>query len=249
MIHIKRVDLPRDVVTRMEDLTAAITAKPAGDERKQLAEKKWRNTTVRTQVRRPLAETLASMAPGRQHCMYCGDNEGTDIDHHQPMASNPLRTFDWLNHLLACSNCNSHQKRGQYPTDAAGRPLLIDPTAEDPFDHLLLTLALGEYHPLTPKGVATIAVCGLNRPLLTRGRQQARRVVDLSLRGWEDGLRRGDGTAMASAIPTIREQPFADVCQSMLRQAGAPGADIVFADAPGVLELLRTPELSHALLG
>ncbi|MYS83486.1 hypothetical protein [Embleya scabrispora] len=122
--------------------------------------------------------------------------------------------------------------------------MLIDPTAEDPFDHLLLTLALGEYHPLTPEGVTTIAVCGLNRPLPTRGRQ-ARRVVDLSLQGWEDGRRRSD--AMASVVLTIREQPFADVCQSMLRQATAPGADILSADAPSILELLRTPELNHVL--
>jgi hypothetical protein len=84
--------------------------------------------------------------------------------------------------------------------------------------------------------------------LLTRGRQQARRVVDLALRAWDDGRRRAEEQAMASAVLTIREQPFADVCQSMLRQAFTPGADIIFAETPGVLELLRTPELTQALL-
>jgi hypothetical protein len=53
---------------------------------------------------------------------------------------------------------------------------------------------------------------------------------------------------MDEMILAVQEQPFADVCQSMLRQAVAPGADIIFADAPGILALLREPGLRSALL-
>lgn len=181
--------------------------------------------------------------------MYCGDNQGTDIDHHEPLARNPLRTFDWLNHLLACSYCNSHAKRDTFPLDGLGAPLLINPCAEDPFDHLLLTLSLGIYQPLTDKGSATIEVCGLNRALLVRGRVQARRVVALCLAEWEAARARGDRIRQAAAVLTVREQPFADVCQSMLRQARSRGADAIFADTPAILRLLRIPELRRALAG
>jgi uncharacterized protein YbaR (Trm112 family) len=86
------------------------------------------------------------------------------------MSMTPLRTFDWLNDLLACTHCNSHHKRDQFPC-VDGVPMLIDPTAEDPADHLRLVLAAGHYAPLTSKGRETIDVFQLNRPVLVRGRK------------------------------------------------------------------------------
>ncbi|MBC6449311.1 HNH endonuclease [Actinokineospora sp. HBU206404] len=187
------------------------------------------------------------MAPGVQRCMYCGDSLGADIDHFDPLSRSPLRTFDWLNHLLACSVCNSHQKRDRFPVDEDGRPLLVDPTSEDPFDHLLLSLSVGEYRALTPKGTATIEVFGLNRALLVRGREQARRVVVASLRGWERARARDDEPDMEECVLTIREQPFADVCHAMLRQADVPRAEIVFGRDRDVLPTLRDPRLRACL--
>lgn len=180
--------------------------------------------------------------------MYCGESRGTDVDHFEPIARNPLRTFDWLNHLLACSTCNSHQKRDRFPVDEDGNPLLIDPTAEDPFDHLLLTLSLGIYIPLTPKGDATINVCGLNERGLPKGRMHARKVVRLALREWDRARAYDRSDEMQEHVQTVQDQPFADVCQSMLRQAFSPGADVVFSDSPDLLALLRTDELRAALL-
>lgn len=58
----------------------------------------------------------------QERCMYCGDNQGTDVDHFEPLSLAPLRTFDWPNHLLACSLCNSHYKRHLFPCDEDGRP-------------------------------------------------------------------------------------------------------------------------------
>ncbi|QMU74236.1 hypothetical protein GXP74_34325 [Streptacidiphilus sp. P02-A3a] len=93
------------------------------------------------------------MAPGLSRCMYCGDSEGTDIDHFRPIASDPLGTFRWTNHLLACSHCNSNMKRDRYPRDSSGACLLVDPCVDDPHEHLELTFATGGYTPLTAKGV------------------------------------------------------------------------------------------------
>jgi len=76
----------------------------------------WKN--ARTE-REGLRGALLTMAAGHARCMYCCDSTGTDIDHFEPIALAPLRAFDWLNHLLACSFCNSNQKRELYPCDAA----------------------------------------------------------------------------------------------------------------------------------
>jgi hypothetical protein len=105
--------------------------------------------------------------------MYCGDSLGTDIDHFEPIREFPAGTFVWPNHLLACSYCNSNAKRDLFPRDELGSSLLIDPTRDDPAEHLRLILRTGVYRPLTPKGTESIRVFGLNRADLTRGREVA----------------------------------------------------------------------------
>jgi hypothetical protein len=94
----------------------------------------------------------------------------------------------------------------------------------------------------------TFEVCDLNRPLLERGRVRSRRVVEYCLQMWAAARLADNASVMREAVTTVREQPFADVCQSMLRQAEAPGAEIIFGDSPKVLSLLRSPEVRGALL-
>jgi hypothetical protein len=252
MIPIMRVPLPDALNLRLAALTNELSALPV-DDRKAAARKLWERSGTRTQVHRPLKRVLCQMALGLEQCMYCGTDFGTDIDHFEPKAQNPLRTFDWLNHLLACSTCNSNHKRDSFPTDADGRPLLIDPTSEDPFEHMVLSLSADLYVPLSAKGTATIEVCGLNRRQLVDGRRRSRKTVALLLWQWAEAHRR-DKERVPDIEETIRQQPFADVCQAMLRQAVAPGAEVVFSDAmvaglaPDLLPLLRMPELRTALL-
>jgi uncharacterized protein (TIGR02646 family) len=99
--------------------------------------KLWRQRKNRTfeEIRR----VLNLMATGRSRCMYCEDNEGTDIEHFYPRSNYTERTFLWQNYLLACSSCNSNSKRDQFPLDVAGRPIMIDPTIDDPAEHLSFT--------------------------------------------------------------------------------------------------------------
>ncbi|QRP45467.1 HNH endonuclease [Amycolatopsis sp. FDAARGOS 1241] len=233
MIALRRVALPASVSSELLRLTARI---PHGDTK--TARRLW--TSARG-ARRAIRAQLGVMASGRGYCMYCGDGLGSTVDHFEPVARNPRRAFDWLNHLLACEFCNSHHKRDRFPVDNAGEPLLIDPTVDDPLDHLFLVLSIGTYRALTDKGRATIEVCGLNRPLLERGRAAAvEQVAALVTHWWL-----GSADARRRAVWTLQDQPHADVLHAMLRQASLPGASRVLD--PDLLPLLQDPALRTAL--
>jgi hypothetical protein len=245
MIRITRVPLPRPTLTSMTGFTKDIAAATVP---KQRARALWKHTTVRKKVHPVLRGALSTMAPGLERCMYCGDNQGTDIDHFEPVRANPLRTFDWTNHLLACSLCNSHLKRDQFPTAPDGSPMLVDPSSEDPAVHLHLSLAAGEYLPLTDRGEATRDVFDLNRSILVRGRRRAYRIIPLLLERWREAMQKGDLEDAADWAGIIWEQPTADVAQAMFHQAVTPGAEDVFADDPDILVLLHDPATRAALL-
>jgi hypothetical protein len=94
--------------------------------------------------------------------------------------------YSWSNYILTCNPCNSAHKRNFFPLKAAPAaapdagdeatedPLLLnpfgpkDPTKHLEFDHLGI---VGARHG-SPYGAATIAVCGLSRPLLEKKRRQ-----------------------------------------------------------------------------
>jgi hypothetical protein len=253
MIPITRATLPDELSVQLASLSKELAAVPV-EKQTKAARALWEKSGTRTRVYRPLKSILQQMALGLEQCMYCGADFGTDVDHFDPIARSPLRAFDWLNHLLACTTCNSNHKRDRFPTDADGRPLLIDPTAEDPFEHLTLSLSTDVYHPRSDKGDATIEVCGLNRRELMEGRRRARGVVAFCLRGWAATGGAEQDARLGEVAQLIREQPFGDVCQAMLRQAVAPGAELIFSDAevaglePDMLTYLRTPEVRSALL-
>lgn len=239
MIGIRRIALPGRVVADLEVLTDRI---PAGDNKE--ARRLWR---VSRAVRRSLREGLDVMASGRGYCMYCGDGLGSTVDHFEPIARNPRRAFDWLNHVLACEYCNSHHKRDLFPVDVHGNALLIDPTAEDPLEHLFLVLSIGTYRALTEKGEQTLKVCGLNRAQLARGRETAVNQVSALVTGWWNARELGDEVKRRAMVWTLLDQPHADVLHAMLRQARMPGARAVFRADDALIGLLRTPELAEDL--
>jgi hypothetical protein len=170
--------------------------------------------------------------------MYCGDSRGTDIDHFEPISFAPLRTFDWENHLLACSSCNSNAKRDAYPFDGFGKSLLINPSTEDPFDHLKLALSVGEYTGITRKGCVTIQIFQLNRADLRRGREVAFARCKSMLRDYVNLEASGRPDEAATTKRALEEQPFADVLHAMYSVADVPGADIVLG-GPDVLSVIR----------
>lgn len=244
MIRLHRAELPQKTTSCLAQYTREIRQSADG---KAEAARLWES---RRSVRPALFSALAEMAPGRTRCMYCGDSQGTDIDHFEPKSRAPLRTFDWLNHLLACSFCNSNQKRSLFPTAPDGAPLLVDPTGCDPLDHLRLVLPLGEYRARTGQGQACIDVFGLNaRKALVDGRKDAYASARHSVELWRIATDRGQHDKAAEIVDVSWNRPLADVIVSMFHQSAQPSADLLFVNADDTLALLRDPDLRAAFLG
>ena len=123
MIRIVRHDLPGHVVAQLAQRTTVVEAETEAV-RGAKARNIWRNNKgFRDGEYAEIRRVLDDMAPGRNRCMYCGDSEGSAVDHFEPLSEKPLLAFDWLNHLLACSKCNSDFKREHFPRDPNGTPL------------------------------------------------------------------------------------------------------------------------------
>lgn len=211
MIPLQRPDAPPRTVTLLERWTERVRVDGATS---AVARTHWNNAAA---AKKHLHRLLEPMAAGITRCMYCEDSLGTDIDHFQPIRVAPLRAFDWPNHLLACSHCNSNAKRDAYPCDANRVCLLVDPTAEDPSDHLTLLLRSGHYQPRTPKGTETIKVFALNRDGLVRGRQTAFLMAGPALRDWHAKILAGDHDEARAIATALRYTPYPAVLRAMVR--------------------------------
>lgn len=246
MIRLARIPLPRGTTEYLERYGARVEAAP---DRKATAEALWgRNTTVRTKVYPELKRILGHMAAGHERCMYCGDSQGCAVDHFEPVAVNPLRVFDWANHLLACTVCNSHHKRDTFPRDEKdGTPLLLDPTCEEPLHHLHLNLPAGSYTALSAKGEKSVEVFGLNRPVLVKGRTEAYTRARLFLGQWHFARQRGERDTADQIVRLAWNQPLADVLASMFHQAAHPAAAL-FAGEEDLLILLTDRETRDAFV-
>lgn len=213
----------------------------ATDPRKE-AERLWRLRD--NNAFREIRESLSRMASGLERCMYCEDSQGTGIDHFWPQTPYPNRAFDWDNYLLACAHCNSHQKRDRFPLSPAGLPLLIDPTVEDPLNHLTFSPSTGRYEPGpgSAKGSPSIEVFGLNRAILIRGRHDAWVVLGQLLIRYAESRRQGEDELSARIEDAVRRHPFAGVLAVLLQIAAGP-EPALFLTA-GILEAIRqNPEI------
>jgi len=234
VIPIARSALDDQLAELLDNRTARLKARNADGSG---ARSMWKSAD---KERQGVREYLVAMAPGIQRCMYCGDNLGTDIDHFESISLARIRTFDWPNHLLACSFCNSNQKRAAYPVDAAGNSLLIDPTSEDPNRHLVLSLRTGEYRHITSKGLAAIETFGLNRADLVRGRAIAFQTRGAVLCHAQSLLAQDREDEADLCLKALAEEPHASVLYAMLRAVDMPGsADVLGAEIVSALSNSR----------
>lgn len=131
MRRIARMDLPpatqRALDSRQEK---AIEKRAAGT---LDIEKEWKGARQTKSLKTALS-VLKTMAGERERCMYCGDSHGTDMEHFWPKTPYPDRMFCWPNLLLSCTECGRFKGDG-FPLDN-GAPVLVDPTAGDPWQHL-----------------------------------------------------------------------------------------------------------------
>lgn len=108
--------------------------------------------------------------------MYCLDSHATDVEHFWPKSRFPERMFRWPNLLLGCAECGRF-KGERFPLDGSA-PLLVDPTAEDPWLQLDFDPTTGsvmarydtQARAPTPRGSATVELLQLNaREALNEG--------------------------------------------------------------------------------
>jgi uncharacterized protein (TIGR02646 family) len=190
---------------------------------------------------REIRQKLKDMAPGNCRCMYCEGSEGTDIEHFWPKARYPWRAYTWENYLWACSACNSNHKREQFPR-SGGRPLLINPTEEDPLDHLALSPSTGEYVGITDKGEKSIEVFGLHRYALVENRRDAWVSVQAQIVLYADACRRDRASQALDAQRTLCRHPHGSIFAVLLRVAETPAAEHFIM--PACLEALtKHPEI------
>jgi uncharacterized protein (TIGR02646 family) len=131
MRRVRRLDLDAGVQADLDSRQTALDRRRA--EATIDAQSEWR-TARQTQTLASVLTTLHRMMGQRQRCMYCLDSHGTDIEHFWPKNNFPQRMFVWPNLLLCCTECGRF-KGDQFPV-SNGQPLLVDPTAEDPWLHL-----------------------------------------------------------------------------------------------------------------
>ena len=127
------------------------------------------NAARKTLRVKEVLRTLQDMMGTRARCMYCVDSHGADIEHFWPKAAYPARAFTWANLLLCCTECGRF-KGDRFPLDH-GRPLLVDPSVDDPwavldFDPRTGNLAARFDRQMSgyfQKGTATVGLLQLDR--------------------------------------------------------------------------------------
>lgn len=127
MRRIHRMALPARVLSYLDGRRQAT----AGASNVEIAWKRARQTRAIKLV----VQTLQTMAGARERCMYCVDSHGSDIEHYRPKGPYPNHAFVWPNMLLCCTECGRF-KGNRFPLSDAGDPMLVDPSAEDPWEFL-----------------------------------------------------------------------------------------------------------------
>lgn len=108
-----------------------------------------------------IKQTLKDLCVSVEICVYCENNEATDIEHIYPKKLYPEKAFSWNNYVLACGKCNSHHKsdkfkifnpqnsaniedvtppRGTYRKPNNDDALFLNQRIDDPLDYLELDL-------------------------------------------------------------------------------------------------------------
>ena len=166
MRRVKRKLLPPRTIAYLKQLQNLVNNKLADGELD--ANKEWKKAR-QTEFMMEIIATLNSMMGKRQRCMYCLDSHGSDIEHFRPKSLYPKRIFRWRNLLLCCTECGRF-KGNQFPLNGK-RPLLIDPSKEEPWRYLDFDPDTGnitarfdkQTNAYFPKGEKTVEILKLDR--------------------------------------------------------------------------------------
>jgi uncharacterized protein (TIGR02646 family) len=187
MRAIPRLPLNENTRRHLQRRQAAINAQlVSGRLEPKTIQQTWKNASKSKNLK-SVRKTLEQMAGGRCRCMYCEDSVGTDIEHYRPKRTYPEHMFVWENLLLGCSLCNQ-MKDEHFPLEN-GVPLLLDPTSDNPWEHLDFDTVTGNLVPRfnrstgseSPMGIKTVEILQLDRreALSTGYLRSYRRIVDI----------------------------------------------------------------------
>lgn len=242
MRRLQRVALPQRVIgalaayQRDADRAVARERRKRRPEVRGTVEAEWRRRRG-TRALAAVGVALCAMASGNERCMYCEDSRGSDIEHFRPKARHPESTFDWPNLLRVCADCN-RQKNESFHEG------LIDPTVDDPLDHLVLSFETGRWVERDVRGATTLAV--IARLSRDGSLQKGRMLAWEKLKGWlpryaEHRLAGRDADADLIRRVLVHE-PFSGIFAAVLRAASEPHAVEVLGEAlVGVIA--RHPEM------
>lgn len=164
-------------------------------------------------------DTLLQMAGNRERCMYCGDSQGTDIEHFWPKTPYPRKMFRWTNLLLGCTARGRDHKGAKFPLDARKQPLLIDPTKDDPWQFLDFDPRTGNFSARydvsrnpTPKGEKTVEVLAFDRrESLAAGHQKTYKRIS-ALIAEAAASSKANATALISSLKGVDEYGLLGWC-------------------------------------
>ncbi len=233
MRRLQRVTLPAPVLAALKSYRATLDRRVVAERGKskpdvaRIVEATWRaRRGGKTMKTAELA--LRAMASGIERCMYCEDSQGCDVEHFRPKVPRPSGTFAWRNLLWICAVCNRQK-------NSAFDPSILDPTGDDPFDHLVLSPTTGRLTAREDSNRGAVTLQVMRRlaadPNLTRGRANAYAKLRLFLARFDADLAAGDVVSANEIRRVVVEEPFSAVFASLLRASLEPGAREVLGDS------------------
>ena len=194
MIKLNSKNIQPSSVNHLDKIQQEIDNEPTFEAQVKKANSKWNNKSYGAgkDAFKDIKDVLTQMSVGVELCVYCEQNEATDIEHIFPKKLYPEKAFKTSNYVLACSKCNSHYKsdkfsifnpinskieedvtpaRGTYVKPANSDALFINQLVDDPMDLLELDFVIDQFcfterYPVGTrehkKAEYTIRILGLN---------------------------------------------------------------------------------------
>jgi len=177
--------------------TKASTNRRKGQKRFEFDKAIYAHSTVKELLKQAQHGKCAFCESKFEHISY------GDVEHYRPKAGwrqsegEPLRqpgyywlAYEWPNLFLSCTLCNQQFKKNLFPLGTPSRralshnddvarenPLLLDPAADDPEQHISFHEEVPYAINGDPRGAATIEILGLKRAALAEERRRLLRHV------------------------------------------------------------------------
>lgn len=237
MRHIPSAPLSDRAQRWLTRWTEAIEQRPAAD-RKTYADQRWENARQTKTLAEITARLEAMNGPLGTHCMYCEYNEAETLDHFEPRARDPQKTFDWPNLHLACDVCQRRKlARFLRPTDGISP---LSPRLDDPPAHLRM-LPGGGLARTSERGNWTSDLFDLERPALCDARRDQWTALKHLIPAYATATRT-DPIAAEPIADTLRRGRFRSVLRDLVIAARGPKAELLgLTDVAAAIE--ARPEL------